>query len=48
MKEYDPDLYRVATRQGRFGVNGTKVLPQFEVMAYEEGINKIANILRNF
>ena len=29
MKEYDPDLYRVA-RQGRFGVNGTKVLPQFE------------------
>lgn len=35
MKEYDPDLYRVA-RQGRFGVNGIKVLPQFEVMPHEE------------
>lgn len=47
MKEYDPDLHRVA-RQGRFGVNGTKVLPQFEVMAYEEGINKIADIPKRF
>ncbi|MED1201963.1 PBSX family phage terminase large subunit [Heyndrickxia acidicola] len=35
MKEYDPDLYRIA-RKGRFGVNGIKVLPQFEVMAHEE------------
>lgn len=43
MKEYDPDLYRVA-RQGQFGINGTKVLPQFEVMPYEEGMNKIADI----
>lgn len=47
MKEYDPDLYRVA-RQGRFGVNGTKVLPQFEIMSYEEGINKIADIPKRF
>ena len=30
MKTYDPDLYRVA-RLGRFGVNGRRVLPQFEV-----------------
>lgn len=30
MKLYDPDLYRVA-RLGRFGVNGVRVLPQFEV-----------------
>lgn len=43
MKEYDPDLYRVA-RLGRFGVNGTKVLPQFEVMKYEDVINRISNI----
>lgn len=43
MKEYDPDLYRVA-RLGRFGVNGTKVLPQFEVMKHEDVINKIGDI----
>lgn len=30
MREYDPDLYRVA-RLGRFGLNGRQVLPQFEV-----------------
>lgn len=30
MKNYDPDLYRVA-RLGRFGLNGRRVLPQFEV-----------------
>lgn len=47
MKAYDPDLYRVA-RLGRFGVNGTKVLPQFEVMPYNEGIGKIANIPNRF
>ena len=29
MEEYDPDLYRIA-RKGRFGVNGIRVLPQFE------------------
>ena len=34
MKNYDPDLYRVA-RQGRFGINGLRVLPQFEVMDAE-------------
>ncbi len=30
MKNYDPDLYRVA-RLGQFGLNGKRVLPQFEV-----------------
>lgn len=30
MKDYDPDLYRVA-RWGRFGVAGLRVLPQFKV-----------------
>lgn len=47
MKNYDPDLYRVA-RLGRFGVNGTKVLPQFEVMDHEEVINRIGNIPKRF
>lgn len=44
MKEYDPDLYRVA-RKGHFGVNGKKVLPQFEVMdnaAVDEAIKRFA------
>lgn len=40
MKDYDPDLYRVA-RKGRFGVNGVKVLPQFEVMDHEEMMQSI-------
>lgn len=31
LKTHDPDLHRVA-RQGRFGVNGRLVFPQFEVM----------------
>lgn len=32
IKTYDPDLYRIA-RLGHFGINGTRVLPQFEVAA---------------
>lgn len=35
MKEYDPDLHRIA-REGRFGVNGKRVLPQFEEWPHEE------------
>lgn len=34
LKTYDPDLYRIA-REGRFGTNGIKVLPQFEVRPHE-------------
>lgn len=43
MKEYDPDLYRIA-RKGRFGVNGKRVLPQFQKMDHAtvmEAIDKI-------
>ncbi|MGE6629843.1 PBSX family phage terminase large subunit [Bacillus sp. NPDC077027] len=37
LKEYDPDLYRIA-RKGHFGLNGVRVLPQFEVCPHEEVI----------
>ncbi|MEG0578957.1 MAG: terminase large subunit [Niameybacter sp.] len=48
MQEYDPDLYRVA-RWGRFGINGTRVLPQFEVAkSHEEVMSKVKNIPRSF
>lgn len=43
LKEYDPDLYRIA-RKGRFGVNGTKVLPQFEILGHDEVMNAIRAI----
>lgn len=43
MKEYDIDLYRVA-RQGRFGVNGTKVLPQFKELSHDLVMNKVNGI----
>lgn len=35
LKTYDMDLYRIA-REGRFGVNGILVLPQFEVQPYDD------------
>lgn len=35
MQKYDPDLYRIA-RRGRFGVNGTRVLPQFQTAPHSE------------
>lgn len=37
MQRYDPDLYRVA-RLGRFGINGRRVLPQFEVAPSHEWV----------
>jgi phage terminase large subunit len=43
MKEYDPDLYRIA-RKGRFGVNGVKVLPQFEEWSHEDVMEAIGHI----
>lgn len=43
LKAYDPDLYRIA-REGRYGVNGIRVLPQFEVMNHKEVITKAGNI----
>lgn len=47
MEEYDPDLYRVA-RLGRFGINGIRVLPQFEVAKSAKEFKKaIKDIPRN-
>lgn len=50
MRQYDPDLYRVA-RQGRFGVNGKLVFPQFVVKSANQvaaDIKKIKNpLLKN-
>jgi len=43
LKDYDPDLYRIA-RKGHFGVNGVKVLPQFEVAPHDEVMKAISNI----
>lgn len=43
LKEYDPDLYRIA-RKGHFGVNGTKVLPQFQVWQHDDVMNAISRI----
>lgn len=43
MKEYDPDLYRVA-RQGRFGVLGDKVLKNLEFASHEEVMEAMKNI----
>lgn len=48
LKDYDPDLYRIA-RKGHFGVNGVRVLPQFEEAAHEdvmEAINSIKKPLK--
>lgn len=44
---YDPDLYRIA-RKGRYGVNGTKVLPQFETMEHDLVLSKVGNIPDRF
>lgn len=43
LEAYDPDLYRIA-RRGRFGVNGIKVLPQFEVMPHDKVLAKAGGI----
>lgn len=43
MQKYDPDLHRIA-RRGRFGVNGVRVLPQFEVRPHAEVMNAIRRI----
>ena len=42
MKNYDPDLYRVA-RLGRFGLNGKRVLPQFEVANSHKEVMRIVD-----
>lgn len=43
LKTYDPDLYRIA-REGRFGINGILVLPQFEVKPHDEVMQAVHGI----
>lgn len=43
LKTHDEDLYRIA-RKGRFGVNGKRVFPQFEVRTLEEVKGAIAKV----
>lgn len=43
LKEYDPDLYRIA-RRGEFGTIGTKVLPQYESMDHAEVMEKVIRL----
>lgn len=48
IRSYDPDLYRIA-RLGHFGINGTKVLPQFEVAkSHLDVMAKVASIPDKF
>ena len=42
MQDYDPDLYRVA-RLGQFGINGIRVLPQFQVAASHAQVMRAVN-----
>ncbi|MDP4143193.1 MAG: PBSX family phage terminase large subunit [Bacillota bacterium] len=43
LKTYDVDLYRIA-RKGQFGINGVRVLPQFEVRPHHEVLEAIQKI----
>lgn len=47
MQSYDPDRYRIA-RLGRFGINGVRVLPQFETMPHAEIMQAVEQIPRKF
>lgn len=48
MREYDPDLFRVA-RLGKFGFNGKRVLPQFEVAeSHDSVLNAVRSIPSKF
>lgn len=42
MQDYDPDLYRVA-RLGQFGLNGVRVLPQFQVASSHAQVMRAVN-----
>lgn len=46
LKVYDPDLYRIA-KKGQFGINGRKVLPQFEVKPHHEVLTDISKIKKS-
>lgn len=45
LKTHDPDLHRIA-RKGQFGINGTRVFPQFEEWPHEEVMAAIPTIAR--
>ena len=45
MRTYDVDRYRVA-RLGRFGINGRRVLPQFETAPHEQIMSAVEQIPR--
>ena len=47
LKNYDADLYRIA-RLGQFGVNGVRVLPQFEIQSHEDVMSAVEDIPRRF
>lgn len=47
MKNFDKDLYRIA-RKGRFGVNGLRVLPQWEIMDAELVEREVRGIPKRF
>lgn len=47
IKEYDPDLYRVAWL-GRYGINGTKVLPQAVRIPHKDVIRQVQSIPEEF
>ena len=47
MKTFDKDLWRIA-RKGQFGVNGLRVLPQWEVMDAELVDREVRNIPSRF
>lgn len=47
IKNYDPDLYRVAWL-GRYGANGTKVLPQLTRMPHKDVIQQVQSISEEF
>ena len=47
LKDYDKDLWRIA-RQGKFGVNGLLVLPQFETAQAEDVEAAVKAIPRRF
>lgn len=47
LQNYDPDLYRIA-RLGQFGINGVRVLPQFEVAPHGEVMTAVEEIPRHY
>ena len=47
MQGYDPDLYRIA-RLGHFGINGVRVLPQFEIQSHDEVMKAVNEIPRRY